>query len=343
MNSNSVITMKTSIQQPSRISKISLNDPLTRKQSSNIKKNQSMTASIELITPEKAKEYFAKSRGNRNLKKQRVNQYVDDMKNGKWHDGSALIGFDCTGRLVNGHHVLTAIADSGLAQYCTVQKGLPPEAINDYDTKMSVRSPSDTMSFNFKYVQRSAIFYAAKRIMMALAKMKYDNEHMEDEDGRQISDFVFTDRDVLEWLQKDGHCDKLNQFVSYRMKDYKKQVNNNSILFYATMFICTNGDFYQFKSFLDNMLDYSNKGKSHPCNSIREVMHSTSMRAGKNGNHVFVNVVMVYVIDAIVRAWNAYCRGREIHRYGNINKTTLSSRITEPVIVDKDNMQLCVD
>lgn len=289
------------------------------------------SVSLELVTKEKALEYYAQSKGNRNIKKSRLLDYMAKMGEGRWQPGVAVIAFDVNGRLTNGHHVLTAIAKSGMAQYCTVQRGLPPESINYYDTRTSVRTPSDQMAFNFSYGKKSAVFYVAKRIMMMQSKMDYDNQHVETEGGRSVMDFIFSENDVIEWLKKDGHGDTVYQYVSYRWYDYKAQVGNNAYIFYATMYICTEGNIEYFKEFMDNMLDYKHTGKEHPCNSIREIMHRTGTRSGKNGSHMFMNVALVYLVDSVVRAWNAYCLDKPIKKYRNIDKVTLETRITVPV------------
>lgn len=68
-----------------------------------------------LITPEMAERYLQTNQRNRNIKGYKVQKLEDDIKNGDWivtHQGIAI---DSNGKLIDGHHRLTAILKTGIS------------------------------------------------------------------------------------------------------------------------------------------------------------------------------------------------------------------------------------
>ena len=87
----------------------------------------------EVITPELAEIYLAKTFGNRPIKSRKVQEYAAAMKAGKWYMTGETIKFDVIGRLVDGHHRLHAIVKSASAAKIAVVRDLPVEAVNSLD------------------------------------------------------------------------------------------------------------------------------------------------------------------------------------------------------------------
>ena len=71
--------------------------------------------SYAYIDPEMAEELLALSKGNRPLSKRAVAKYRRHMENGTWDQETPtqFIMFDKEGVLINGHHTLTALKQSG--------------------------------------------------------------------------------------------------------------------------------------------------------------------------------------------------------------------------------------
>lgn len=71
--------------------------------------------SYAYIDPEMAEELLALSKGNRPLSKRAVAKYRRHMENGTWDEETPtqFIMFDKEGVLINGHHTLTALKQSG--------------------------------------------------------------------------------------------------------------------------------------------------------------------------------------------------------------------------------------
>ncbi len=70
-----------------------------------------MNITKEIISPAKAREYLATSRGNiRPLQESKVRNLVAEIERGEWRLSHQGIAFDTDGRLIDGHHRLTAIS-----------------------------------------------------------------------------------------------------------------------------------------------------------------------------------------------------------------------------------------
>jgi hypothetical protein len=75
----------------------------------------------ETITPEKAWELLKTGKRGGALFKLKVNTFKNKMLSGKWiRDNGAFI-YIRQGKLVNGHHRLEAVADSGLTLEMRIQ------------------------------------------------------------------------------------------------------------------------------------------------------------------------------------------------------------------------------
>lgn len=62
------------------------------------------TAKVQTITPQKAADLLARSKGNRNLRPQVVAQYARDMAAGNWILTGEAIKLNGDGTLIDGHH-----------------------------------------------------------------------------------------------------------------------------------------------------------------------------------------------------------------------------------------------
>ena len=81
-----------------------------------------------MITPEIAKDYLSKSRGNRNISSAKVIQYARDMQVGRWQTTHQGIAFDSDGVLKDGHHRLHAVIKAGCSVEMPVIENVLPEA-----------------------------------------------------------------------------------------------------------------------------------------------------------------------------------------------------------------------
>jgi hypothetical protein len=81
------------------------------------------------VTPEMAREYLLKSEGNRRLNQPRIDGYIRDLISKKWFVGDT-IKFNEEGMLIDGHHRLRAVSQSGIPAPFLVTTGLPKNSVN---------------------------------------------------------------------------------------------------------------------------------------------------------------------------------------------------------------------
>lgn len=84
--------------------------------------------SVELITPAKAKAYFAANAKNRKVRQGNVDKYAKDMMAGKWKLTHQGICFYADGTLADGQHRLLAIIKAGFPVKMNVTRGLDKNA-----------------------------------------------------------------------------------------------------------------------------------------------------------------------------------------------------------------------
>lgn len=128
-----------------------------------------------LVTPAMAEAWLLKNTNNRALNERLVNEYVYQMRKNKWRLTTDAIGFDETGRLINGQHRLTAIARTGKSVELMVATGLKPEAFNVIDVGR-MRTAGDLLNVNEissgtkkAAIARNVMLYKKGRIFSSLS------------------------------------------------------------------------------------------------------------------------------------------------------------------------------
>ncbi len=125
-----------------------------------------MRVSTETITPAIAAQYLKKSTGNRNLRTGAIAQLAADMTHGRFLDNGQTIRFSNTGRLMDGHHRLSACVMADTSFKSIVVRGVAEEAATTIDTGVS-RSTADHLKFRgeAQYVKASAAISSALNIL----------------------------------------------------------------------------------------------------------------------------------------------------------------------------------
>jgi len=104
------------------------------------------TLAVETITTERAEQYLAANRGNRNIVQAHVAAMARDIVNGRWMFNAQPICFSRSGRLLNGQHRLSAVLEAGEPIEVLVMRGLPEEAFETYD-KQAKKAPAVDQMF----------------------------------------------------------------------------------------------------------------------------------------------------------------------------------------------------
>lgn len=99
-----------------------------------------------LITPRLAQDMLKSSKGNRSIRTTRVDTYVKQMLEGRWHDNGDTVRVYEDGSLQDGHHRLAAVVKSNIPMRTILVTGITKEAALTVD-KGSSRTVSDNILF----------------------------------------------------------------------------------------------------------------------------------------------------------------------------------------------------
>ena len=146
--------------------------------------------SLELITPDTARDWLDNRASNRAIVKNRVSLYSQHMRDGTWtltHQGICL---DVDGRVNDGQHRLQAIVDTGLAAWFWVYREASGTSGMRHFDKHQERSSLQSMQMS-GYAVTSQLVSAARSV---LADGKYSSGKINMSDER-IWDCIELNRD----------------------------------------------------------------------------------------------------------------------------------------------------
>lgn len=131
-------------------------------------------------TPDIASKWLSEcNTHNRPMKPRHVQAISDAIKSGRWIENGDTIGFDVTGKLIDGQHRLSAIALSGFTVDIIVVRGLPEKAFQTKDTGAR-RTSSDTLSVlgekNTKSLSSAVRFVHSYLTRQHSASLHLDNQ-----------------------------------------------------------------------------------------------------------------------------------------------------------------------
>lgn len=106
-----------------------------------------ITQTIETITPQMAKQILGENTRNRKISDNSVNEYADDLINGRWNVNGEAIKFAKDGTLLDGQHRMLAIVKTNIPMVTCVVRGLEIEHQNTMDIGRR-RTVGDVLNIN---------------------------------------------------------------------------------------------------------------------------------------------------------------------------------------------------
>lgn len=119
---------------------------------------------LEVITPEKAKDYLATNILNRTVTKPTVDSFRRDMKMGRWQVTGDCIRFNKSGQLFDGQHRLAACIAAETEFTTFVARGMPDSAVDVIDSGR-VRAAHDVLTMR-GYTNTHMLASAARWLMV---------------------------------------------------------------------------------------------------------------------------------------------------------------------------------
>lgn len=156
-----------------------------------------MRASVQVITPEYAKQLLESNSGNRSLNKHTIERYRNDMLAARWRPNGSSISIGPDGRLLNGQHRLSALIEADVA----IEFVLVYEDDNDVFATLDIGITRPTSTI----LMMSGLHYAVSAAAISRQVLSYDTApesvwSTETSGGRSA---------VIEWAQQHAASDDL--------------------------------------------------------------------------------------------------------------------------------------
>lgn len=260
---------------------------------------EKMSMSIEVITPDVAREYLKCNTRNRAIRKSHVNILVSSMREGKWVLNGQPIIFDDEGALIDGQHRLEACVLSGVAIMSYVVRGVSdsrafttidvgkPRGAHDMATYMS----------GFSYTQAKDIV-AAARIIKAYEetpdKSKFEGRSFgRGQDNETLAGYAINLGPLLVEC-----CDHVRQrFVGMAPK------STMAACCYLFSRISKDQAFEFFNMLHDGVFD----SQDHPIKVLRDALLMRDRSARKSAQKQNGELMAL-----IFKTWGAYRKGRDV-------------------------------
>lgn len=246
------------------------------------------SARLVLVTPETARRWLARNVSNRNIRKSHVAGMAADMVAGLWQITGEAIKFDDQGRLIDGQHRLTAIADSGVSVNMLVVSGLRPEAQQVMDSGAK-RNASDALAFAGRH--NTVTLAAAGRLALAHEQgaLRYPGCSVPNFTHSQIVQFVDLNPDLETAISLTG---------GWRLVGISRPAATAAALRLLRI------DAGAARAFVEDVMESRTNGRGDPRAAL---IHR--LNAAKNHRELFRPSAEMW---CIFRAWNAVRAGDEL-------------------------------
>lgn len=254
--------------------------------------NVKVTHTLVDLTPDLAEKWLGHNVGNRNLRRQKVQQYARDMREGNWHTSGQAIQFDWNGRLVDGQHRLEAVIESGVTIEVLVVKGLDPRAREVIDTGAK-RTASDALKFA-GHTQDATLLAAVARIADAR-----ENGYLRTAMATSVPQL--SNSDVIAWVE-------LNPEVGSAVllsRRTGKAINIQPSVWAYCLYELQKVDVGKANEFAESIADMRLEGKGDPRKTLLDIFHRAATGQRRKPG-------VAEAIYIVFRAWNAWATGQQL-------------------------------
>lgn len=249
-----------------------------------LKASSGEVISIEIITPEIAKELMKKNLNNRKMKEVTMDKYARDMKNGKWTFSGSSICISKEGILLDGQTRLQACIQSDTPFETIVVRECRDESKKNVDVGNS-RTVADILQISGINNSNNLASTAKKILSMGVKK-----------DSRRIA---FSSDEIIEELTKEDRRDfyiQGNKFASDIFKEYR--IIPKSCITAAYVKLCLLGHSGELiQEFFDQLSD-----QKPACGTVRSLRKRVSKVDGRS-----VSIHDKFIL--LIKAWNEFSKG----------------------------------
>ena len=249
---------------------------------------QTVEPQIETITPARASQLLAMNVRNRNIRKNVVARYAQDMADGRWHFNGAPILIGKDGTLYDGQHRLMAIVQSGCALQMVVMYGVAENAKYTIDSGTS-RTPGDILTFAGHSEANATA--AVARIVMAV------------EDGKTFIGYRPSNVSIQEWVEDNPEIDQAIRVYLLA----RRQVPCSPSIVGAAFLLCYRIDPEDAEEFfVTKFINTEGLTADDPVKALRHLLGNLTGRSSEGRRYDQFRYILL--------AWNHFRDGRRMSR-----------------------------
>lgn len=252
----------------------------------------SVPLSIEVITPELARQYLDGQENVRMIDKSKVSNYASQMRDQKWLLTGEAIIWDEDGKLRNGFHRLTAVATYDVSFTTYVIRGVPRDAWVMMDTGKN-RVIGDV----FHGRSRNKQVPTVAKYILALDK---GIAHSQSNTNYQITQpmiIEFAESNYDDLQKALGVADKLYEALRGSLTAWAVFVYKTTKLYPSVS-----------EQFIESLISGADLSKGDPRLAIRNWFLNNRPRARTRGTG---SVSVANALHVLTRGWNAWVEGEE--------------------------------
>lgn len=258
-------------------------------------KRSTPTSDIITVTPAIAQEFLMLNDNNRPIRKERVENYLDQMKKGLWDVQNDDICFDTEGKLMNGQHRLSAVIKFGKPVEMGVKFGLNPRTFAIMDQGGN-RTGGDI--FAISGIKNGNAKASIVKFYLQFRKGKYL-------DKGGLVRYKIGNNEILTYAEKNAK--RLDEIYNYNAKIYKQFKPIPARYLGAIYWVLADIDQQSANDFFELYGSGVGLAANHPIYVLRTKLLSD------------MNSIKKYQITDkliwVVLAWNYYRQGKTITRF----------------------------
>lgn len=257
-------------------------------ESTYLKASGNETISVEVITPDIAREMLKKNTNNRRMKVYSKNKYSRDMKNGKWAFNGSTICITEDEVLGDGQTRLQACIDSGTPFETIVVRNLKRDAVKTIDLG-NPKSVADHLKIDgIKYSTNVAA--TAKKVMSA-------------EDRKSTKTISYSYNEIFEEITRKDRAEyyeKAAKFAEYIYKESKLLTKSYVSTAYVRLRILSHPE--------ESILEFFNQfiDQKPACGVIRSLRKEITLGINKKTGKTITSKDK---FNLLILAWNEFKRG----------------------------------
>jgi hypothetical protein len=160
---------------------------------------QSITATVERISPAKAHEMLSTNTKNRKMRTRTIRAFARDMAAGKWQLTGEAVKVDTAGNLRDGQHRMAAVIEAGVTVPMLVVRGVTPESQRVMDSGIK-RNATDQLDMGGR--KNTRIMAAAARLALIEPAAGFVAEPVDQPTTTEILEFIEAfDEEITEAAQ----------------------------------------------------------------------------------------------------------------------------------------------